>query len=243
MNNRILVNIYDQDLLSGVKKLKYSKLVTTELTATNVAQQLEVGDGFVSHVIEGIVLSFVDFFCIHVSPNDAILKIEQLSTSNKTSSIHLPDKCLLKSEKENNDIALSRRNNELVYTYNRTELGASGFGETIIEFASNHPIAMMFIGGFVWDRVKELKTFLFRKVFRLKSSNNTTDYIVFSVKRFHENFSISLSIKALDFQIIDIYQEERKKYIITIRTVNNKKYKAMAKNNGEIITVEEDLDE
>ena len=184
MSNRIVFNLYEDYIVIGEKTLKYSTLLTTELTATAIIDLLKVDDGFSVHVIEGVVLSFVDFSCIHVSPEYVISVLKKIPIANEEPKITLPGKCLIRFKREINDEMLLRDKNELVYTYNRFECGASGFEETVLQWIAEHPIAMIFIGGWLWDRTKDIWGFLRSKLFKTASADDENTPILFSPKKF-----------------------------------------------------------
>jgi len=83
MSNRILINVYLEDRMTGTKDLKYSDVIVTPSTATEVVDSFNVNEGFYVQVTEGLVLSFVDFSCIILSPEEIIEKIKRLPSTSK----------------------------------------------------------------------------------------------------------------------------------------------------------------
>ena len=237
MSNKIIFNLYEENIANESKTLRYSTLLLTELTATAVVEHLNVHDGFSVHVIEGVVLSFVDFSCIQVSPNYVISALANITTTNTPPQINLPNKCILCFDSEINGDVLSRHPNELVYTCDRFECGASGFAEAITHWVESHPIEMIFIGGLIWDKTKDFYHFLRNKLFKTSSTNNTPAPIVFSPKKFHKKLAAYMNIDSFSFQITDISRLKRGQHIIIIRTIKNDEYTVTAKVNGDIISM------
>ena len=237
MSNRIVFNLYEENIETGDKSLTYSTLLTTKLTATAIVNQLNVDEGFSVHVVEGIVLSFVDFSCIHVSPEYVVSVLKKIPSVSEKPKINLPGKCMIQFESEINDEMLVRNKNELVYTYNRFECGASGFGETVLQWVTEHPIAMIFIGGWIWDRTKDIWCSLRSKLFKTASADDENTPILFSPKKFHKKLAKLMNIDSFYFQIIGISPMTRGKYEIKVRTIKNEEYTVVAKANADIISI------
>lgn len=237
MSNRIVFNLYEEDIETGIKTLKYSTLLTTRLTATAVIDQLKVDDGFSAHVVEGVVLSFVDFSCIHVSPEYVVSGLKTIPSVNEEPQINLPGKCMIRFKSEINDEVLLRDKNELVHIYDRFECGASGLKETVLQWVVEHPIEMIFVGGWIWDRTKDIWGFLRSKLFKSVSVNDKDDPIIFSPKKFHKKLARLMNIDSFYFQIIGISPVVRGKHVINVRTIKNKEYIVVAKANGDIISI------
>lgn len=221
MSNRIVFNLYEEDIKTGSKTLKYSTLLTTRLTATAVIDQLKVDDGFSAHVVEGIVLSFVDFSCINVSPEYVISGLKTIPSVSEEPQINLPGKCTIRFKSEINDEVLLRDKNELVYTYDRFECSASGFGETVLQWVATHPIEMIFVGGWIWDRTKDIWGFLRSKLNKTVSVDDENAPFIFSPKKFHKKLAKLMNIDSFYFQIIGISPVVRGKYVINVRTIKN----------------------
>lgn len=242
MSNRIVFRVYEENRFTGLKSLTYSITLKTNLTAAEVVDFLEVYDGFSAYVVEGIALSFVDFSCLVISSDAIVSKLKCVPTVDEEPRIVLPGKCIIKIENENNEEVLTRNKNELVYTYSRYECGASGFGETIIQWVSTHPVEMIFIGGWIWDRAKDIWAFFRNSIFRATASEDKDTPIIFSPRKFHKNLSNLMNLDPFYFQIIDISPITQGKHIITVRTIKNEKYQVIAKANGDIISLEKQVD-
>ena len=210
----------------------------TELKAAAVVDHLKVNDGFSAHVVEGIVLSFVDFSCIHVSPDYVVSRLESILTISEEPQINLPGKCIIRFDSEINDEVLLRSKNELVYTYDRFECGASGFGETVLRWVTEHPLEMIFAGGWIWDRTKDIWAFLRGKLSKTVSVDDEVIPIIFSPKKFHKKLARLMNIDSFYFQIIGISPATQGKHIINVRTIKDDEYIVAAKANGDIISIE-----
>lgn len=238
MSNKIIFTLYEENIASDSKTSRYSTLLLTELTATTVVDCLNAHDGFSVHIIEGAVLSFVDFSCIQVSPDYIISALANIPTTDIMPLIHLPDKCILHFDNEINEEVLPRHPNELVYTCSRFECGASGFSETIAYWVAAHPIEMIFIGGWIWDRTKELFHFLRSKLFKTPSVTSEISPIAFSPKKFHKKLAKFMNIDLFSFQIIGITPLKQGQHIINVRTIKNDEFFVVTKSNGEIVSIE-----
>lgn len=242
MSNRILINVYLEDRITGTKDLKYSYVIVTPLTASEVVDSFNVNEGFYVQVTDGLVLSFVDFSCIILSPEEIIEKIKRLPSTSKEPIIELPKKCILQIERESNEELLTRSGQELVYTYSRFECGASGFGELLIiisQWVTKHPIAMVFIGGWIWDKTKDLWNYLRGKRKRGIFENEKNVPISFSPRKFHKKLAKMMNLDMFAFQITNISPVHRGKHKITVRTIKNEHYQVLAKASGDIISIEE----
>lgn len=242
MSNRILINVYSEDRITGTKDLKYSDVIVTPLTASEVVDSFEVNEGFFAQVTEGLVLSFVDFSCIILSPEEIIEKIKRLPSVSKEPTIELPEKCILQIESESNEEPLIRSGQELVYTYSRFECGASGFGELLIrvsQWVASHPIEMIFIGGWIWDKTKAVWNYLRGKRNRGIFENEKNVPISFSPHKFHKKLAKLMNLEMYAFQITNISPVHRGKHRITVRTIKNEHYQVLAKANGDIVSIEE----
>lgn len=237
MSYRIVFNLYKEEIETGSKTLEYSTLLTTRLTATAVIDLLKVDEGFSVHVVEGIALSFVDFTCINVSIKYVVFRLKTIPSVSEKPQINLPGKCLIRSKSEINDEVLLRDKNELVYTYDRFECGASGFGETVLQWVAEHPIEMIFVGGWIWDRTKDIWVFLRNKLFKTVSIYDEDAPIIFSPKRFHKKLAKLMNIDPFYFQIIGISPVTRGKHVINVRTIKNEEYIVVAKVKGDIISI------
>ena len=242
MSNKILINVYLEDRVAGTKDLKYCDVIVSPFTASEVVDSLGVNEGFFVQVTEGLVLSFIDFSCIILSPEEIIEKIKRMPLASNEPAINLPKKCILQIESESNDEPLTRSGQELVYTYSRFECGASGFGVLLIgisQWAASHPIAMIFIGGLVWDRTKDAWNYLRGKRSRGIFENEKNVPISFAPRKFHKKVAKMMNLDVFAFQITNISPVHRGKHTITIRTIKNERYQVLAKANGEIISIEE----
>ncbi len=238
MSNKIVFNVYEEDRITGLKTHKYSILLRTTLTATEVVDLLEVCEGFSVYVIEGIALSFVDFSCFFIPSEYVISKLKCIPTANEEPQISLPDKCVISVESENNEEVLIRDKNELAYIYSRYECGASGFGETVLQWVTGHPIEMIFIGGWLWDRVKDIRSFLRNKILKRSPANGKDAPIIFSPRKFHKNLAKLMNIDPFYFQIIGISPLSQGKHTINVRTIKDDEYIVVAKANGDIVSIE-----
>ena len=239
MSNLIVFNVYEEERLTGSKDLRYSTLLKTNLTATEVVDSFEVYEGFSICVVEGIALSFIDFSCINISPESIKEKLKTVPTTDESPQISLPSKCSIKIESESNDERLPRSKNELVYTYKGFECGASGFGETIVQWVVTHPCEMIFIGGWIWDRTKDLISFILKTIFKkaVQSQSDLSAPILFSPKRFHKKLSQLINLDPLYFQILEISPIAQGKYNIVVRTIKNEKYEVVSTTNGDILSL------
>ena len=52
MSNRILINVYLEDRMTGTKDLKYSDVIVTPSTATEVVDSFEVNEGFLYKLLK-----------------------------------------------------------------------------------------------------------------------------------------------------------------------------------------------
>lgn len=233
-----MFSLYEEDVITGCRTLKGSTLLITELTAAEVVDYLEVYEGFSAAVVEGIALSFVDFSYFHDFSESVWSKLEGLPRTSEAPKIRLPDKCRIWVERESNDELLIRDKNELVYTYNRFECGASGFCELVIQWVVDHPIEMIFIGGWIWDRTKDIGSFLWNKFFKRAVPEEADAAITFSPKKFHKKLSKLLNLDPFYFQITGITPLEQGKHTIDVRTIKNEEYAVAAKANGDIISIE-----
>ena len=66
MSKKIVLRVYQEERFTGEKKLMYSDVIVTEITASEIIDFLQVDDGFSVCIVEGNVLSFLDFSCIAV---------------------------------------------------------------------------------------------------------------------------------------------------------------------------------
>ena len=237
MSRRIVLRVYQEELVTGEKELMYSDIIVTKLTASEIVNFLRVDDGFSACMVEGYVLSFLDFSCIAVQADKVISRLKEVPVTKKAPETDIPGRCILSIAEKCNEEPLVRAEQELVYICNRFEHGASGFEELAIAWAAGHPIAMIFIGGFLWDRTKEL----WHKIrcclgFRVTSTEGAAS-IAFSPKRFHKNLSQLLNLEKTDFQIIKIGRVKRGEHKILVRTIKNETYEVTADTNGKVISV------
>ena len=242
MSNRILINVYLEDRITGTKDLKYSDVIVTPLTASEVVDSFEVNEGFFAQVTEGLVLSFVDFSCIILSPKEIIAKIKKLPKTSEEPVIELPEKCILQVVSEKNDEPLLRNKPELVYTYNRYECGAGSLTELAIlvcQWVADHPVLMIFVGGWIWDKTKDVWNYLRGKRNRGIFENEKNVPISFTPRKFHKKLAKMMNLDMFAFQITNISPVHRGKHKITVRTIKNEHYQVLAKANGDIISIEE----
>ena len=243
MSNRIVINVYDEDRDTGSQELIYTDVVITSLSASEVVDYFKVSEGFSAQVIEGQVLSFVDFSCITVSTEDIIKKVKELPLDAEKPVVTLPGRCIIHIKSETNEGVLSRSAAELVYTYSRFECGASGFAETVVQWAKDHPIAMMFIGIYVGNLVNafwnKLKFWACKKRRKGAFDFERNTPISFNPKKFQKNFSKMTNIEIFNFQLTGITPLHRGKHIVSVRTVKNKKYEVTVKADGSILSYNE----
>lgn len=111
---------------------------------------------------------------------------------------------------ETNEELLPRSATELVYTYNRFECGASGFAETVVQWAMDHPIEMMLIGipvgNFVNAFWSKLKFWTCKKKRKGAFENEKNTPISFDPKKFQKNFSKMMNIEVFCFQLTEFAQ-------------------------------------
>ena len=237
MSKRVVLRVYQEELFAGGKELMYSDVIVTELTASEIVNFLRVDDGFSVCIVEGNVLSFLDFSCIAVRADEVIARLKDIPVAEKAPEADIPGKCILSVVEECNEEPLARSGQELVYICNRFEHGASGFDELAIAWASGHPITMIFIGGFLWDWTKELwHKIKCRLGFRATSTEGAAP-IAFSPKKFHKNLAQLLNLGRNDFQIIKIGRVKRGEHKVLIRTIKNETYEVTSDTNGKIIPV------
>ena len=186
--------MYDEDRDTGSQELIYTDVVITSLSASEVVDYFKVSEGFSAQVIEGQVLSFVDFSCITISTEDIINKAKELPLMDENPVIVLPSWCTIHIKSETNEELLTRSAAELVYTYSRFECGASGFAETVVQWAKDHPIAMMFIGIYVGNLVNafwsKLKFWACKKRRKGAFEHEKNTPISFNPKKFQKNSHI-----------------------------------------------------
>lgn len=239
MSYKIVIHVYSEDRESSLREMKYSNVIFTPIHPTKIEDYLDVADGYYIQVQAGLTLSFIDFTCLTVSPEIIISKIQRLPTTDEIPNIKLPPKgCHLHISTESNEEPLTHSESELLYTYKRFNCGASGFSELLIEWVATHPIEMIFIGGWIWDRAKDIWDWFRGKQSISSAENEANKTIPFSPKRFHLKVANLINIEVDSFQIINIFPINQGKYKITIRTVNNEYYQIEAKANGKIISIE-----
>lgn len=243
MSNRIVINVYDEDRDTGSQELIYTDVVITSLSASEVVDYFKVSEGFSAQVIEGQVLSFVDFSCITISTEDIINKAKELPLMDENPVIVLPSWCTIHIKSETNEELLTRSAAELVYTYSRFECGASGFAETVVQWAMDHPIEMMLIGipvgNFVNAFWRKLKFWACKKRRKGAFEYERDTPISFNPKKFQKNFSKMTNIEIFNFQLTGITPLHRGKHIVSVRTVKNKKYEVTVKADGSILSYNE----
>jgi len=242
MSKRVVLHVYEEDRLTGEKQLKYSDVVVTELTASEIVDFLQVDNGFSACIVEGRVLSFLDCSCIVLPVDVVVNRLKKLPISKDVPEVVIPDRCILTVTAQSNEEALARSGQELVYVCERVECGASGFSELIIEagkWASNHPWAMVFVGGFLWDWTKKLCDLLRRWLGSTVRPKEGHAPIAFSPKKFHKNLAGLLDLGAHDFQIIKIGREKRGEHKVIIRTIKDETYEIAANTKGRIISVKQ----
>ena len=236
MSKKIVLRVYQEERFTGEKKLMYSDVIVTEITASEIIDFLQVDDGFSVCIVEGNVLSFLDFSCIAVQADKVVSRLKEVPVAEETPETYLPGRCILSVTEECNEAPLVRPGQELVYICNRVECGASGFEETVIAWAAGHPIAMIFIGGLLWDWTKELwHKIKCRLGFRSTNTEGAAP-IAFSPKKFHKNLSQLLNLGRNDFQIIKIGRVKRGEHKVLIRIIKNETYEVTADTNGKIIS-------
>ena len=243
MSNRVVINVYDEDRETSSQELIYTDVVVTSLSAAGVVDYFEVSEGFYAHVIEGHVLSFVDFSCITVSSENIIKKVKELPLMDEEPVVDLPGRCTIHFKSETNEELLPRSATELVYTYSRFECGASGFAETVIQWAMDHPIEMMLIGIPVGNLVNafwnKLKFWICKKRRKGAFEYEKNTPISFDPKKFQKNFSKMMNIEFFGFQLTGITPLHRGKHMVSVRTVKNKEYEVTVKADGSILSYKE----
>ena len=243
MSNRIVINVYDEDRDTGSQKLIYTDVVITSLSASEVVDYFKVSEGFSAQVIEGQVLSFVDFSCITLSTEDIINKAKELPLMDENPVIVLPSWCTIHIKSETNEELLTRSAAELVYTYSRFECGASGF-EAMVLWASNHPWLMVFIGGVIWDISKSIIVSAFkiiRKMFGIKANKEYArrrkKLVPFDSRKFYDNFSKMINIDKSDCQIVNLNRIRTNYLEVNVRTTFYEYYEVKCTSRGNIISL------
>lgn len=243
MSNRVVINVYDEYRETNSQELIYTDVIVTSLSAVEIVDYFEVSDGFSVHIIEGQVLSFVDFSCITLPTEDVIKKVKELPLKDEEPVVDLPGRCTIRIKSETNEELLSRNATELVYTYDKFECGASGFAETVVQWAKDHPIEMMLIGIPVGNCVNafwsKLKFWTCKKKRKGAFENEKNTPISFDPKKFQKSFSKMMNIEIFSFQLTGITPLHRGKHIVSVRTIKNKEYEVTVKADGSILSYKE----
>lgn len=238
MIKTFIITIYEENRATSEKKEVFTCTKTTTWTMEQVAALFDYNDSFHITQIDGAVLSFIDFTYFFEVDAKIFDKIESISTTNTSPRIKLPTTSLIRFEEEFNDDLISRHSNELVYVTHRTECGASGYSELTI-WASIHPLEMMFIGGMVYDlfkiAIKKLCSIIIKQRANIELKNNC-NYIRFSPKKFHKNFSRLVGINETDMQIYQIDKVNIETHNIKVRTIDNQKFNVKINTKGKIIS-------
>lgn len=243
MSYRVVINVYDEDRETTSRELVYTDVVVTSLTATEVVDCFKASEGFSVQVIEGLVLSFVDFSCITVSTEDIIKKVKELSLVDEKPVVELPGRCRIHIKSETNEELLPRSATDLVYKFSRYECGASGLAEIVIQWATDHPIEMMLIGipignfiNLLWSK---LKFWVCNKKSKGAFEYEKNTPISFNPKKFQKNFSKMMNVEAFSFQLTGIMPLHRGKHMVSVRTIKNKEYEVTVKADGSILSYKE----
>ena len=100
MSNRVVINVYDENRETNSQELIYTDVIVTSLSAVEIVDYFEVSDGFSVHIIEGQVLSFVDFSCITLPTENVIKKVKELPLKDEEPVVDLPGRCTIHIKSE-----------------------------------------------------------------------------------------------------------------------------------------------
>lgn len=236
---KILISIYNEDLFTGDHSLVFSKWVSTDWNIAQLQDYLELCEGFRSELTVGYNLSFWDIFCFYEDVQELIAKIEKIPVvMQENMNVVLPMFLRINEYDSSNEkhIEYSENQNLFLYSIDRFECGASGYG-IIVYWMSTHPFEMMFIGGMVYDVFKSLLGKVL-ECFHIQFSKNTKRPVFLMVKRFYKNFEKITHIKTNECQIVKLKQMKTGVFSLVVRTSTNQQYKVHSLANGKIKSLE-----
>ena len=231
---KILFSVYNEDYDTGAVNLVDSLLIQTDWSCEQIENHIAIYDGFRSEVVIGDNVSFYSYYCFF---DDCSLLLERIknipSCDNKQPRLRTPMVFRVSVYDPGNVDNIQYPNNKQCYLYNleRYECGASGF-EAIAYWVASHPIAMVFIGGAIYDFAK----YLIAKILiclKLKKLPAPICPVVLNTKKLYRNFGKVTNINIHECQITKLHRLSIGVFHVQIQTTTGRKFKIKSTASGE----------
>ena len=230
---QLLFSLYKEDYDTSAATLVYSKWICVESGIRSieaVENHFQYNSGYRYEAFLGHNLSFCDFYCFFQDAKELIPIIESLNNEAvancRAKKTRFPRYIRILEDEPATTVLSENDNLDGIFLYYRSryECGAQGTND-IIYWMSTHPVEMAFIGGFLWDRAKDVFTIIKNVLFRKAPVKVTQKNCKLPTKKIYRNFESVTKIKAKDCQIIRIKQNNKGKIRLVIRTINNELFK------------------
>lgn len=241
---RILISLYKENRETGSITYVFSRNIVTSSKIEEIDARMQLYDGYRSVLELGQNLCFWDIYSLIENEEEikrAIINLpSELEEIQNQTSGKIPRVFMIERLNPGNTKAFAYPDESSCFAYQmkRYECGASGF-ETIVLWAADHPLHMVFIGGFIWDVTKSAFIKLMRKIKLLKTSDKPQgkmpkkEVIYFCAEKFYSNFEKLTNIPRFNCQIVFL-EEKENCFEVHVRTIRNDRFAVECHANGKI---------